>query len=908
MLSLHRRKRLLFFAAATATTALAVAFPSITFIVADNTSAATHVIPEGYTTITDPNFYDCVAETYLSIFPGADISEGLTDYQLSQLTSLNCNKTSSTPNDEKIFETTGLEKMTGLTQLSLTYNNLTDGLLDISHNTALTQLDVSRNYLQSLDASHNTALTSLIAANNNLSSVTIPTTTTLTSIDVNHNMLENLDISGATALTSLAIHNNTISSIDLSNNTALTSFVATSNRLTSIDISHNTALVTLNAGGNQLTSLDASSNPNLQRIIVVNNQLTSINVSHNPALRWFNVGSNQLTSLDVSHNPELLDLYVNGNQLTSLDVSHNPNLALLEADNIYVWANPEVLSLDPNVEIGLSSVNFLQPNQTIPDTENYTYDSANKIVTINNLDGIDGYVQVYSPTISRRYKIVIPNNFLSFNLNGGEGNFEMMECAIEYGTSECDVTLPTTQPTRANYQFLGWADAADATTAAYSAGDTLTLDSNKTIYAIWAPIHVLSFDLNTTGATGTFDDIECYSSDLSDTSCMVQIPSDEPTKEGVIFFGWGESSDVKVVAYQPGEELTLSGDKILYAVWDDNGADWNEEEYDKGESDGIEVGLVYPVSILESVLLDGVEIANSQYIVNVDNNTITLKPTYLDTLAAGDHEVTFVFEGGKTVSISITIVSEQGGGDDPSEDEPSAEPSTDENGNIVLDLSAPSIKTVTVTINIYDENGVLVKTVEVSDPGENVRVDVSDLANGSYTAELVHKDVDGNVILVTTNNFVKDDGTDMISLPVVLRVDSARQIAIEIYDENGDLARKIIIDMITGTVYVYDKDGNLIDTIENGYVDGRLVLPMDGLGTGTYSLKVSYLDENGRIIAVMNVDGIEYTGEEGDLPVPDTGSYTGAEENSAYAIFCIAPFAAIVLFAGFCAYILNRSN
>ena len=573
MLSLHKRKRMLFFVAMA--TVATVALPSIIFREVDNTNAAKHVIPEGYTTITDQNFYDCVVDTYLAIYPGTDISEGLTDYQISQLTSLNCNKTSSTPNDEKIFDTTGLEKMTGLTQLSLTYNHLSDGILNISHNTALTQLDVSRNYLQSLDASHNLALTSLVAANNNLSSITIPTSTSLTNIDINHNMLEELDLSGATSLNTLAIHNNILSSIDLSNNTSLTSLVATSNMLTSLDVSHNSALTSLNIGANKLTSLNTSQNPNLQRIIVVNNQLSSIDVSNNTALRWFNVGGNQLTSLDVSHNPELLDLYANGNQLTSLDVTHNPNIALLEADNIPIWANPELISFDSDVKFGLSSLSFLQPNQTVQDTEYYTYDSTNKIVTIGEPDRTGGYIQIYSPIIARRYKIVIPNNFLSFDTNEGEGDFERLECSIEYNSYNCDIVLPIVEPTRSDYQFLGWANSPDATSAEYSAGDTIELDGSKTIYAIWAPKRTLILESN--NGSGDSETLICYPS-TTDGSCQITIPAFEPTFDGHIFLGWAESEESTVAEYSADDQVTLSEDMVLYAVWQEEEPEPDPEE------------------------------------------------------------------------------------------------------------------------------------------------------------------------------------------------------------------------------------------------------------------------------------------------------------------------------------------
>ena len=51
-------------------------------------------------------------------------------------------------------------------------------------------------------------------------------------------------------------------------------------------------------------------------------------------------------------------------------------------------------------------------------------------------------------------------------------------------------TIPAA-PARPEYEFLGWAEKADAQTAAYKAGDTVTLTKgaqNKTLYAIWKKI------------------------------------------------------------------------------------------------------------------------------------------------------------------------------------------------------------------------------------------------------------------------------------------------------------------------------------------------------------------------------------------------------------------------------------
>lgn len=79
---------------------------------------------------------------------------------------------------------------------------------------------------------------------------------------------------------------------------------------------------------------------------------------------------------------------------------------------------------------------------------------------------------------------------LSFNMNGGIGVIDDLTCTVNGLNEPCIVTVPNTVPTRTDYNFLGWADTADATVANanYVAGNTITLSGDKTIYAVWEAI------------------------------------------------------------------------------------------------------------------------------------------------------------------------------------------------------------------------------------------------------------------------------------------------------------------------------------------------------------------------------------------------------------------------------------
>ena len=160
----------------------------------------------------DDNFYKCVTNRL-----GVSEDTNLTDEQLASITELSCYSYSD--DSAKISSAKGLEKLTGLTSLSLSYHYLTN--IDVSHNTALTSLSLSNNQLTNIDLSHNTALTSLNLYNNQLTSIDLSHNTALTYLRLFNNQLTSIDLSQNTALTSLTLHNNQLTIIDVSNNTNL---------------------------------------------------------------------------------------------------------------------------------------------------------------------------------------------------------------------------------------------------------------------------------------------------------------------------------------------------------------------------------------------------------------------------------------------------------------------------------------------------------------------------------------------------------------------------------------------------------------------------------------------------------------------------------------------------------------
>lgn len=84
-----------------------------------------------------------------------------------------------------------------------------------------------------------------------------------------------MEVSGNTALTELYCGDNKLNSLDISKNIALTGLYCFSTQLSSLDVSKNTALVLLDCGYTQLSSLDVSHNTALKYLSFHDNNFTT---------------------------------------------------------------------------------------------------------------------------------------------------------------------------------------------------------------------------------------------------------------------------------------------------------------------------------------------------------------------------------------------------------------------------------------------------------------------------------------------------------------------------------------------------------------------------------------------------------------------------------------------------------
>ena len=144
---------------------------------------------------------------------------------------------------------------------------------------------------------------------------------------------------------------------------------------------------------------------------------------------------------------------------------------------------------------------------------------------------------------------------ISFDANGGTGAPNAYKIAMGQ-----KFTVPATAPTRSGYKFLGWHIDKNAKEAKYLPSNSVTLNADLALFAVWErETRTISFDANG-GDGGALLPISTNEEEIV-------LPQIKPTRSGYIFGGWSTSKDSTKVDYQPGDIIKDTNNLTLYAVW-----------------------------------------------------------------------------------------------------------------------------------------------------------------------------------------------------------------------------------------------------------------------------------------------------------------------------------------------------
>ena len=175
------------------------------------------------------------------------------------------------------------------------------------------------------------------------------------------------------------------------------------------------------------------------------------------------------------------------------------------------------------------------------------------------------------------YKETTNSHILNYDANGGEGTFDVQSYGPTTDASH-EFTIHDGEPTREGYDFLGWADDANATAteAQYMPGDRITVSGEKTIYAVWKSKEVQTRDITLT-YSGNADDAvanvpDAVTKQISTTepSATFDISADQPTREGYEFLGWSQNPGATKPDTFTNNQIVAPGNVTLYAVWKEN--------------------------------------------------------------------------------------------------------------------------------------------------------------------------------------------------------------------------------------------------------------------------------------------------------------------------------------------------
>ena len=111
------------------------------------------------------------------------------------------------------------------------------------------------------------------------------------------NKLTNLDLTKNTALTNLSCGANQLTNLDVTKNKTLTSLECGFNQLTSLDVTKNTALIELNCYANQITHLDITKNMALNELNCSENKITHLDITKNKALSKLDYSNNPIIEI-----------------------------------------------------------------------------------------------------------------------------------------------------------------------------------------------------------------------------------------------------------------------------------------------------------------------------------------------------------------------------------------------------------------------------------------------------------------------------------------------------------------------------------------------------------------------------------------------------------------------------------
>ncbi len=279
----------------------------------------------GYIKIKKANFPDRYFRKYIKENFDKDRDGILSSDEINNITNILvvCN--------QNITSLQGIEHFPNLMSLTYFQTGITE--LDITKNTALTELLCYGAGITELDVSNNPELTELNCSNTGITELDVSKNTALTSLSCWSTGITELDVTKNTALTELWLDSTGITSLDVSQNIELDKLSCYKTEITELDISNNKKLEYLGCSCTGIEELDISQNNKLEVLDCSGTGITELDVSQNLLLKNLECGWSKITGLNVSMNTKLEHLQVLSTNLTWLHIGDNLNLSIEKSES-----------------------------------------------------------------------------------------------------------------------------------------------------------------------------------------------------------------------------------------------------------------------------------------------------------------------------------------------------------------------------------------------------------------------------------------------------------------------------------------------------------------------------------------------------------------------------------------------
>lgn len=183
--------------------------------------------------------------------------------------------------------------------------------------------------------------------------------------------------------------------------------------------------------------------------------------------------------------------------------------------------------------------------------------------------------ETYSENATRRlYAIYTKEITATFNYYNGEVKTIVLKGTANNDDTSVDIVAPNLENTTKDgitYNARGWStNTSGNATIDVNPGDNVTLSTNTTYYASYSKPVTLSYEANGGNEAPENQNENTYLNYKGAiTPANITISSTKPTRTGWTFENWNIASDGEGTSYMPGDNIEITTNCTLYAIWKD---------------------------------------------------------------------------------------------------------------------------------------------------------------------------------------------------------------------------------------------------------------------------------------------------------------------------------------------------